>query len=341
MLTVTGVSVHYGPVIAADHVDLTVADGEITAVLGPSGSGKTSLLRAIAGLESIASGTVAWDGADITAVPPHRRDFGLMFQDHALFDHRDVVGNVAFGLRMHGVAPGVRAARARAMLDLVGLTGYEHRRIDELSGGEQQRVALARALAPRPRLLMLDEPLAAVDRERRDDLASELHAIIRTSGTATLLVTHDLDEAFTLADSVVILDHGRVERAGPARDVWRAPGSVRAARFLGVTTELTLPVADGTVATPWGPAAAPEGTPSVAWVGFRAADLRYQPPSEIGAETATVSGTVRATAFRGDHSVGHIDTTVGPLVAVGREQPPIGTSVAVTADLEAAVILGA
>ncbi len=340
MLRVAGVSVHYGSVVAVDRVDLTVADGEIGAVLGPSGSGKTSLLRAVAGLEPVASGTVTWDATDVTAVPPHRRDFGLMFQDHALFDHRDVLGNVTFGLRMRGDRTEARADRAREMLDLVGLTGYEHRRIDELSGGEQQRVALARALAPRPRLLMLDEPLAAVDRERRTDLASELHRIIRATGTATLLVTHDLDEAFTLADSVVILDHGRVERAGSARAVWRTPGSVRAARFLGVATELTLPIAAGVITTPWGPLPAPDDIGSTAWIGFRPADLRYRAEADAaGAATDEVTGTVRATWFRGDHSVSHIDTAVGALVAVGRDQPPIGTSVAVRADLEAAVIL--
>ncbi|MEP6625015.1 MAG: ABC transporter ATP-binding protein [Acidimicrobiia bacterium] len=343
MLRVTGVSVHYGDVVATDHVDLAVADGEIAAVLGPSGSGKTSLLRAVAGLEPVASGAITWDETDVTGTPPHRRDFGLMFQDHALFDHRDVLGNVTFGLRMRGVRSEAQAARAREILDLVGLAGFEHRRVDELSGGEQQRVALARALAPRPRLLMLDEPLAAVDRERRDELAAELRTIIRASGTATLLVTHDLDEAFTLADSVTILDHGRVVRSGTAREVWRAPGSIRAARFLGVTTELTLPVTDGRVDTPWGPVAAPAGASPMAWIGLRPGDLHYQPASELEnpPDATTVIGTVRTTWFRGDHSVSHIDAAIGPLVAVGREQPPIGATVAVTADLEAVVILGA
>ena len=268
-----------------------------------------------------------------------------MFQDHALFHHHDVLGNVTFGLRMRGTPRAEQAERALEMLTLVGLTGYESRRVDELSGGEQQRVALARALAPAPKFLMLDEPLASVDRERRDELALELHSIIRASGTATLLVTHDLDEAFTLADSVTILDAGRVERSGPARDVWRFPGSIRAARFLGVATELTIPIADGIVETPWGAVAAPTGDSATAWVGFRAADLRATPviASAVAAEDSRVgvTGTVRATWFRGDHSVCHIDSAVGTLVAVSRDQPTLGGLVAVRADLEAAVVIGA
>jgi thiamine transport system ATP-binding protein len=229
------------------------------------------------------------------------------------------------------------------MLTLVGLAGYESRGVDELSGGEQQRVALARALAPAPKLLMLDEPLASVDRERRGDLALELHSIIRASGTATLLVTHDLDEAFTLADSVVVLDSGRVERAGPAREVWRSPGSIRAARFLGVATELTIPITAGVVATPWGAVAAPDGPHEQAWVGFRAADLRAAPTSSSEARDseAGVTGIVRTTWFRGDHSVSHVDSPVGTLVAVSRDQPTLGSLVCVRADLEAAVVVGA
>src|SRR6185436_4132728 len=236
MLTVDGVTVRYGETVAVDGVRLVVPDGAIVAVIGPSGSGKTSLLRAVAGLEPVAGGTVRWDDRDLDTVPPHRRGFGLMFQDHALFDHLDVAGNVAFGLRMRGMSGAERAARVGAMLDLVGLAGTDTRRVDTLSGGEQQRVALARALAPEPRLLMLDEPLASVDRERRESLTRSLHDAIRRTHTATLLVTHDLDEAFTLADAVVVLDHGVMRQAGPAPEVWRAPASREVACFVAVTT---------------------------------------------------------------------------------------------------------
>lgn len=333
-LTVSDLSVHYGPTVALDCASLRVTRGEIVAVLGPSGSGKTSLLRAVAGLEPVASGTVSWDDEDLTHVPPHRRDFGLMFQDHALFSHHDVLRNVTFGLRVRGRDwnRSECAARGTAMLALVGLDGYEHRRVDELSGGEQQRVALARALAPAPRLLMLDEPLASVDRERREQLATELHHIIRAAETPTLLVTHDLDEAFTLADTVVVLDRGRVIRAGTAREVWRAPGSIIAARFLGVATEFELPTHNSQVDTPWGTLPVTAGCDARAWVGFRPADLRVDP-------RGPVSGTVRASWFRRDHFLLELDTALGPITAVSTQPTEIGDTVAITADLSVAVVV--
>src|ERR687897_1333458 len=174
MLQVEALEVRYGDTVALDGVDLVVEDGEVVSVLGPSGSGKSTLPRAVAGLEPPVLGRVAWDGDDLTRVPPHRRQLGLMFQDHTLFPHRDVLGNVAFGLRMRRVPAAHAAARAAELLALVGLAGYAHRHVTELSGGEQQRVALARALAPAPRLLMLDEPLGSLDRNLRDRLVLEL-----------------------------------------------------------------------------------------------------------------------------------------------------------------------
>ncbi len=334
MLNVSGVSVQYGETVALDRVDLTVNRGEIVAVLGPSGSGKTSLLRAIAGLEPATTGDIVWDDDPVTHLPAHRRGFGLMFQDHALFSHHDVIGNVEFGLRMRdgGQTKSERQTRARAVLDLVGMAGYDHRRVDQLSGGEQQRVALARALAPSPRLLMLDEPLASVDRERREHLAAELHRIIRAAGTPTLLVTHDLDEAFTLADTVVVLDGGHVLQRGPAADVWRAPNSIVVARFLEVTAELRLQVVDGFATTPWGPVSAPGAT--TVWIGFRAADLRIDPDGPV-------RGTVRAAWFRRDHYLLELDTADGPMTVTSSRPVAVGACVQVRADLDAAVILDA
>lgn len=233
MLKLEQITVTFDAFTAVDAVDLEVADGEIICVLGPSGSGKSSLLRAVAGLEQGARGRVSWDGTDLAAVPPHRRGFGLMFQDHALFPHRDVLGNVAFGLRMQRVPRREIESRASEALTLVGMTGFEHRRITELSGGEQQRVALARALAAAPRLLMLDEPLGALDRSLRERLVTELRALFVRLGLTILFVTHDHDEAFALADRIVVMHEGRIEQTGTPAEVWQRPGNEFVARFLG------------------------------------------------------------------------------------------------------------
>jgi len=268
MLEVDGLRVQYGTVVALDGVDLVVREGEIVSVLGPSGSGKSTLLRAIAGLAPEATGRVRWDGADLAGVPPHRRGFGLMFQDHALFPHRDVVGNVGFGLRMQHRARADVDARARETLALVGLSGFEHRRISELSGGEQQRVALARALAPEPRLLMLDEPLGALDRALRERLVAELRSLFVRLGLTILFVTHDHDEAFALADRVVVMHEGTVAQVGIPADVWEHPANAFVARFLG--WNVTRAFGDGLVAVrPEGLHLTPPGTGMAAVVTGR------------------------------------------------------------------------
>ncbi|MFE4466797.1 ABC transporter ATP-binding protein [Oerskovia sp. NPDC056781] len=214
-------------------VSLDLAPGEVLALLGPSGCGKSSLLRAVAGLEPVAAGSVSWDGRDLAGVPVHRRGFGLMFQEGQLFPHRDVAGNVEFGLRMAGVKRPAAAGRVAELLDLVGLAGYARRPVATLSGGERQRVALARALAPEPQLLLLDEPLSALDRGLRDRLAGDLRAALVATGTTALFVTHDHDEAFTVADRVAVMDAGRLLQVAAPEDLWRAPASRRVAEFLG------------------------------------------------------------------------------------------------------------
>ena len=181
-------------------------------VLGPSGSGKTTLLRVIAGLQRPDAGRVLLDGRDLEGIPPHRRGIGLVFQDHALFPHRDVSGNVSFGLRMRGDPPEAVAARTAEVLDLVGLAGFEHRSIGTLSGGEQQRVALARALAPEPRVLLLDEPLGSLDRRLRDRLLDDLARVFDELGLTAVYVTHDQTEAFALGDRVAVMRAGGSSR---------------------------------------------------------------------------------------------------------------------------------
>ena len=217
-----------------DDISFAVAEGETICLLGASGSGKSTLLRIIAGLEEPDSGFVSFNGIDLTPVPPHLRDFGLVFQDYALFPHLNVNENVAFGLRMRRLPPAEIAERAANSLEMVNLSGFEERRVTELSGGEQQRVALARALATRPRLLMFDEPLGALDRTLREDLLDELRAILHRTGIPAIYVTHDQEEAFTIAERILILHNGKIVRAGTPAEVWANPESAFVAGFLGL-----------------------------------------------------------------------------------------------------------
>lgn len=219
-------------------VSFEVGQGETVCLLGPSGSGKSTLLRIIAGLEEAESGQVLWDGSDLAAVPVHQRHFGLMFQDYALFPHRRVAENVAFGLRMQNLPADEVKKRVREALERVAMADFANRRVTDLSGGEQQRVALARALAPHPRLLMLDEPLGALDRALREQLEQFLRDLLRETHISAIYVTHDQEEAFTIADRLVLLNEGRVEQDGPPDAVYRRPASVWAARFFGMSNIL-------------------------------------------------------------------------------------------------------
>jgi thiamine transport system ATP-binding protein len=215
-------------------VELEVAAGERLAVLGPSGSGKSTLLRAIAGLQRPDAGRVVLDGLDLAGVPTHERGIGLMFQDGVLFPHRDVEGNVAFGLRMQGRSRGERARRVAQVLELVGLTGFEHRSATTLSGGERQRVALARALAPEPRVLLLDEPLGSLDGPLRGRLLGDLEVLFEQLQLTVVLVTHDVGEAFAIGDRVAVFREGRVVQVAPPDELWARPVDAWTARFLGI-----------------------------------------------------------------------------------------------------------
>ena len=263
MLRVDGVTVRFDGDAALDDASLDVSRGETVTVLGPSGSGKTTLLRVVAGLQVPDAGRVVLDGEDLAGVPPHRRGVGLVFQDHALFPHRNVAENVGFGLRMRGDDPQAIAKRVRELLELVGLAGFERRTVGTLSGGEQQRVALARALAPEPRLLLLDEPLGSLDRRLRDRLLEDLARLFDELEVTALYVTHDHTEAFTLGDRVAVMRHGRVVQVASPDELWAGPVDEDTARFLGIAnvdgTEIVRPEAvavrpavargDGTVET--------------------------------------------------------------------------------------------
>ncbi|HSI97909.1 MAG TPA: ABC transporter ATP-binding protein [Gaiellaceae bacterium] len=245
MLRIEEVTVRFDGVPALDGVSLDVADDEVVTVLGPSGSGKSTLLRVVAGLQRPDSGRVLLDGEDLAPVPPHRRGIGLVFQDHALFHHRDVWGNVVFGLRMRGDSSPEIERRGREVLELVGLTGFERRSVATLSGGEQQRVALARALAPEPRVLLLDEPLGSLDRRLRDRLLEDLRQLFDELRVTALYVTHDQAEAFGLSNRVAVMREGRVVQTGTPDELWSRPVDEDAARFLGLGN-----VRDGTVVRP-------------------------------------------------------------------------------------------
>lgn len=222
----------------ADHdalhdVSVSVARGEVLAVLGSSGSGKSTMLRAIAGLVPVAAGTIVLGGRDLVDVPTHRRNVGLMFQEHVLFPHLDVAGNVAFGLRVQGRSKREAAPRVAELLDLVGLSGFESRAVASLSGGERQRVALARALAPEPDVLLLDEPMGSLDRALRDRLVDEIGELLRSLEMTSIYVTHDHVEALAIADDLVVIDSGRILQRGRPSDVAAAPVDAHVARLMG------------------------------------------------------------------------------------------------------------
>ncbi len=242
-----------GATAAVRDVSLTLDRGEILSLLGPSGCGKTTLLRMVAGLERPDRGTIRFDGADLSGIPPHARDFGMMFQDFALFPHRNVRDNVAFGLRMHRLPAADIARRTAEMLALVDLDGLETREIGQLSGGEQQRVALARALAPGPRLLLLDEPLGALDRALRERLMLDVRAILKRVGMTAIYVTHDQTEAFAVGDRLAVMNAGVIEQIGPPQAVHERPATPFVAQFLGFHNLLPGRVtASGEIETPVG-----------------------------------------------------------------------------------------
>ena len=231
MLTLRDVSVSYDGVPAVDDVSFDLPDGQVMAVLGPSGSGKSTVLRAIAGLEPLTRGTIAWDGAELGDTPTHKRGFALMFQDGQLFGHLTVARNIGYALRLRRARN--TGARVEELLALVGLEGYAARLPATLSGGERQRVALARSLAVEPRMLLLDEPLSALDAELRERLGGDLRRILREAGTTALMVTHDHEEAFAVADRIAVLRAGRLVQEGEISEVWRAPADPATALFLG------------------------------------------------------------------------------------------------------------
>lgn len=338
-----------------DGISLQVAEGEIACLLGPSGCGKTTLLRMIAGLETADTGAIGFDGVDLTDVPVHRRSFGLMFQDYALFPHMSVAQNVGYGLRMAGAGAAAVRARVDEMLELVDLPGYAARSIDALSGGEQQRVALARTLAPAPRLVLLDEPLANLDRRLRETLVDDLRTILKRIGVTTLFVTHDQQEAFALADRVVVMRAGRIEQNDRPEQLFAQPANAFVAGFLGFHNLLPVERVDGNSRM----AATSIGALPIAYAQSEPAknskcSLLIRPDAAVLADESvaagwpTVKGQVVNASFRGSISRVQITADADPSLRLtfdlptrsGRPLPPRGTPIDLALNPEGVILIG-
>ncbi|WP_212525770.1 ABC transporter ATP-binding protein [Actibacterium sp. MT2.3-13A] len=231
ILSLRGVNKRYGKTVPADDFSIDIERGEFFTMLGPSGSGKSTILRMIAGLEQPDSGQILFEGRDLTHAPPWERQLGMVFQQYAIFPHMNVQGNVAYGLRRSGLSKTEIDARVEELLDLVGLSGFAPRRVAQLSGGEQQRVAIARALAPRPAILLLDEPLSALDEKIRREMQAELRAIQQRTGTTFIYVTHDQEEALTMSDRIAVLNAGRYVQCDRPEAIFKRPRTPFVARF--------------------------------------------------------------------------------------------------------------
>jgi putrescine transport system ATP-binding protein len=305
-----GVAKRFGQVIAVEAFTLDIEQGEFFALLGPSGCGKTTLLRMLAGFEGLSDGRILLDGEDIVAVPPHRRPVNMMFQSYALFPHLTVEGNIAFGLRQEKAGKAELAERVAEMLALVRLQGFGKRRVDQLSGGERQRVALARALIKRPRVLLLDEPMAALDKKLRAETQFELMELQRKLGTTFVIVTHDQEEAMIVADRIAVMDHGRLMQVAPPAEIYERPNSRWVADFIGEVSMIegrlgqsggsVLDCGLGRLRIASDSSAKPGDT---VWLALRPEKLHIGAERPAGGALNAVAGTVFEIGYRGDMSI--------------------------------------
>ncbi|MCK9908418.1 ABC transporter ATP-binding protein [Microbacteriaceae bacterium K1510] len=302
-----GIVKRFGALTAIDHVSFDIAQGEFFALLGPSGCGKTTLLRMLAGFEMPSEGRILLGGEDISQTPPHKRPVNMMFQSYALFPHLTVEGNIGFGLRQDKVGKAEIAARVEEMLALVRLTGYGKRRIDQLSGGQRQRVALARALIKHPRVLLLDEPLAALDKKLRAETQFELMELQRKLGTTFVIVTHDQEEAMIVADRIAVMEQGKVAQVAAPEEIYERPNSRWIADFIGEVTliEGTLSQPDR-LATALGPLRIEQNAAKVGdrvWLALRPEKIRLGSGRATGETLNALSGKVQEIGYRGDMSI--------------------------------------
>jgi len=352
LIRIEGVSKSFGGTAAVAGVSLDIAAGEFFALLGPSGCGKTTLLRLLAGLETPSGGRIIIDGVDMAAVPPWRRPVNTVFQSYALFPHMTVAGNIAFGLRQDGLPRAEIKQRVAEMLDLVQLQGYGDRKPNQLSGGQRQRVALARSLAKRPKALLLDEPLAALDRKLRDQMQIELAALQRRLGLAFIFVTHDQDEAMALASRIAVMRDGHIEQLGSPRAVYETPASRFVADFLGRANVLggrvagrdgpfLLVEAQGVTLRALAPVDVPPG--NEAWLAVRPENITF---AERGYANR-MTGTVAAVAYVGGLSNFEVEiggglrlrATVANRAGDTAVHPSLGAEVHISWPGEAGVLL--
>jgi putrescine transport system ATP-binding protein len=340
LLSVEGVSKRYGAVVALDEITLDVGAGEFFALLGPSGCGKTTLMRSIAGFETPDAGRLTLSGEDLAGVPPYRRPVNMMFQSYALFPHLDVFENIAFGLRRKGEREEAIRARVGELLEMTQLAPFGARRINELSGGQRQRVALARALAPRPALLLLDEPLGALDRKLREETQFQLKEIQRKTQTSFVIVTHDQDEALAIADRIAVMRAGRLEQIASPIDIYEKPATRFVAGFVGETNFIEGVVARDSGATfvtsfarlPRAECALPEGA---------RATLSIRPERiEISREGQGIAGRVEDYVFRGEYTLLRVRVAPDAVLRVGAYDGrfTIGDEVRLTIVPEAGVL---
>ena len=306
LLQLKNITKTFNRIPAVDTVNLSVDQGNILCLLGPSGCGKTTLLRVIAGLEEPDMGKVIFDGTDMAGIAPHQRQFGMMFQEYALFPHKNVFENVAFGLEIQNRPAREVNRRCEAMLDLVGLQGFSRRNVNDLSGGERQRVALARSLAPQPRLLLLDDPLGALDRALRDRLMLDLRRILKQVDVTAIFVTHDHSEAFAVADEIAVMHNGRIAQCDRPENLYERPKNAVVARFLGFENLIKGQITpEGKIRTPLGLLSLPNESGKISgdvtvMIRPDAAKLvtNNLPPQK---EDVRIRGTVTERIFKGSH----------------------------------------
>jgi putative spermidine/putrescine transport system ATP-binding protein len=296
---------------ALEPVNLDIARGETVVLLGPSGCGKTTLLRMIAGLETPdPGGKVLFNDADVTGVPIERRNIGMVFQSYALFPNMNVADNIGYGLKVRGVGDAERKARIADLVTLTGIEGLEHRRIDQLSGGQRQRVALARAVAARPGVLLLDEPLTALDAALRERLRGELNRLLRTLGITAIYVTHDQSEAMALGDRIVVMRKGAIAQTGTPRDIYFAPANRFVAQFVGAANIIEAQCRAGTLALPGGTLKTTDGTAD----GTVLAMIRPEWINIVAAASATLHGRIDSVSFVGDRQRASISGAAGKAI---------------------------